>query len=67
MALVAVGINPSVEELQSYFRMFDKNNDGIINQDEFSLILKDFLKKEMLNSDELLEEIRKEFRAVCNP
>ena len=47
--------------------MFDKNSDGTIKYDEFSLIIKDFLKKEMLSADELLEELRKEFRAVCNP
>jgi Ca2+-binding EF-hand superfamily protein len=47
--------------------MFDKNNDGTINYEEFSVIVKDMLKKEMLNAGDLLEELRKEFRAVCNP
>jgi hypothetical protein len=45
----------------------DKNNDGTITYDEFSFIVKDLLKKEILNADDLLEELRKEFRAVCNP
>ena len=66
-ALVSIGINPSVDELQYYFRTFDRNNDGQIHYDEFSLIMKDILRKEMLQADDLLEEIRKEFRLVCNP
>jgi Ca2+-binding EF-hand superfamily protein len=40
-ALVSVGLNPSIEELQAYFKSFDKDNDGTISYDEFSTIVKD--------------------------
>lgn len=66
-ALVGIGMNPSSEEMQQYYRMIDKDNDGTINYNEFSIILKDILKKEMLQAEDLLEELRREFRMVCNP
>lgn len=66
-ALLSIGISPSDEELDQYFRTIDKNKDGTIRYDEFSLIVKDLLKREMLQADELLDELRREFRLVCNP
>jgi len=29
--------------------------------------MKDLLKREMITAEDLLEELRREFRAVCNP
>jgi Ca2+-binding EF-hand superfamily protein len=34
-ALIKVGINPSPQELMSYFKRFDKNNDEKISLSEF--------------------------------
>lgn len=47
-ALCSVGLNPSVEELAQYFQQFDKDNSGTISYLEFSIIVKDILKKELL-------------------
>ena len=47
-ALISIGVNPSVDELQNYFRTFDRNNDGQIHFDEFAQIIKEILRKEML-------------------
>ena len=66
-ALMNVGLNPSEVELERYFQTFDKNNNGVLQFEEFSMIMKDMLKKEMLSAQDLLEELRKEFRLVCNP
>jgi Ca2+-binding EF-hand superfamily protein len=45
--LVGIGINPGTEELQYYFNLFDKNQDDKISIEEFSSILKDFIRKEL--------------------
>ena len=63
-ALVGIGINPGTEELQYYFNLFDKNQDDKISIEEFSSILKDFLKKELSQANDFLQELRKEFKAA---
>ncbi|CAD8196479.1 unnamed protein product [Paramecium pentaurelia] len=66
-ALQSVGLNPGTEELTQYFAQFDRDKSGTISYQEFSHIVKDILKKELLQADDLLEDLRREFRQVCNP
>ncbi|CAK68317.1 unnamed protein product (macronuclear) [Paramecium tetraurelia] len=66
-ALQSVGLNPGTEELSQYFAQFDRDRSGTISYQEFSHIVKDILKKELLQADDLLEDLRREFRQVCNP
>jgi Ca2+-binding EF-hand superfamily protein len=63
-ALVDIGINPGHDELLHYFKMFDKDGDNTISYDEFSSIIKDFLRKEMSQANDFLSELRKEFKAA---
>lgn len=44
--------------------MFDKNNDNTISFDEFSSIIKDFLRKEMSQANDFLSDLRREFKAA---
>lgn len=45
-----------------YFEKFDKDNSGTITYDEFRLIMEDFMKNEMKNADNLVKDIRREFK-----
>jgi Ca2+-binding EF-hand superfamily protein len=63
-ALVNIGINPGHEELQYYFKLFDKDNDNTISYEEFSSIIKDFLRKEMSSANDFLHDLRREFKAA---
>lgn len=63
-ALVSIGINPGNEELQYYFNLFDKDKDDKISIEEFSSILKDFIRKELSQANDFLGDLRKEFKAA---
>lgn len=63
-ALVNIGINPGHEELQYYFKLFDKDGDNTISYEEFSSIIKDFLRKEMSSANDFLQDLRREFKAA---
>ena len=65
-ALVSLGLNPSNDELQSYLKLFDKDGDNKISQSEFAHVIKDIMRKEVMQADELMESIRCEFRKIAN-
>jgi Ca2+-binding EF-hand superfamily protein len=53
--LVSIGINPSPNQLKDFIDQFDSNKDGKIHFDEFAKIFKDYILKEVLHSDDLLD------------
>lgn len=61
-ALMKVGINPTLQELDEYILKFDKDGDGKISYAEFLYIFQDKLKNEMLMMDEMISKLRKEFK-----
>jgi hypothetical protein len=42
--------------------MFDRDHDNTISKDEFMSIIKDFVRKEMGSVNDLLFDIRREFK-----
>jgi Ca2+-binding EF-hand superfamily protein len=42
--------------------MFDKNKDNTISKEEFTEIFKDFIKKELGNINNLISDLRREFK-----
>ena len=61
-ALMKVGMNPTLQELEQYLGKFDKDGDGKISFEEFRYIFQDKLKNEMMVMDELISNLRKEFK-----
>lgn len=61
-ALMKVGMNPTNQELDEYFLKFDKDGNGKISYGEFLYIFQDKIKSEMMIMDELLSNLRREFK-----
>lgn len=61
-ALMKVGVNPTLQELDEYIAKFDRDGDGKISYGEFLYIFQDKLKSEMLMMDEMISNLRKEFK-----
>ena len=63
-SLLSIGINLTVDELNSQFNRFDKNTDGTISFNEFRDIMEEKIVGEMMNADDLIHDIRNEFKKV---
>jgi Ca2+-binding EF-hand superfamily protein len=61
-ALIKIGINPTLQEIDKFMSTFDKNKDEKISLDEFKLIFYDKIRSEMMLMDETMSKLRKEFR-----
>jgi Ca2+-binding EF-hand superfamily protein len=61
-SLMRVGINPTNQEIDEYLAKFDKDGDGKISYGEFKYIFEDKLKSDMMVMDELLGNLRREFK-----
>lgn len=61
-ALMKVGVSPTLQELDEYIAKFDRDGDGKISYGEFLYIFQDKLKSEMLMMDEMISNLRKEFK-----
>ena len=62
VALMKVGMNPTNQEMDEYLARFDKDGDGKISYPEFLYIFQDKLKSEMMVMDEMISNLRKEFK-----
>lgn len=47
-----------------FSKRYDKNNDRALSYDEFKEIMEEKIKNEMMNSESIIEEIKREFRKV---
>lgn len=63
-ALLDLGINAGPEELQHYFKLFDKDNNNTISYEEFASIIKDFLRKEINSITAFIVDLKREFKAI---
>lgn len=61
-ALIKIGINPTIQEIDKYMLVFDKNKDEKISFDEFKFIFYEKIRSEMMLMDETMAKLRKEFR-----
>ena len=61
-ALIKIGINPTVQEIDKFMQTFDKNKDEKISFDEFKFIFYEKIRSEMMLMDETMSKLRKEFR-----
>ncbi|CAK66553.1 unnamed protein product (macronuclear) [Paramecium tetraurelia] len=66
IALLQLGINPTPQELDQYFQVFDKNHDEKISKMEFNVIIKDQLMKAILSTDELFAQIQSEYNILTD-
>ncbi|CAD8127090.1 unnamed protein product [Paramecium sonneborni] len=66
IALLQLGINPTPQELDQYFKVFDKNHDEKISKMEFNVIIKDQLMKAILSTDELFAQIQSEYNILTD-
>ena len=60
--LAHVGSHPSTEEVEKIFNEFDADRDGKITYEEFRALLEKKLKKDLLQMEQLLSDLRFEFR-----
>ena len=61
-ALMRVGVNPTNQEIDEYISRFDKDGDGKISYPEFEIIFKEKLVSDMMVMDELMGNLRREFK-----
>lgn len=61
-ALIKIGINPTIQEIDKFMLIFDKNKDEKISFDEFKFIFYEKIRSEMMLMDETMSKLRKEFR-----
>jgi Ca2+-binding EF-hand superfamily protein len=63
-AFQAIGMTVSADQLDGLFRSIDANSDGKVDFIEFSKVMETKLKMDLLRVEDLLSDIRQEFKNV---
>ena len=58
----AIGVNIGPTELKAIMKRFDKSGDGVISKEEFTSVMIDKLKTDMMSAQHILEDLRIEFK-----
>ncbi|KAL4486335.1 hypothetical protein ABPG72_007121 [Tetrahymena utriculariae] len=59
-----IGTFASAQEIEEYIRRYDKNGDRTLGYEEFKMIMEEKIKNEMMTSESIIDDLKKEFKKV---